>query len=119
MPTDRVMDGEDILAGPAARDALYWRSGDYRAVRAGDWKLQVTKRPETVRLYNLAADPTERHDLAAQQPERVAQLRAMILAQNKDMAKPIWPGLVEGPIRIDVPMNAPCKDGQDYVYWTN
>ncbi|WP_053554851.1 sulfatase-like hydrolase/transferase [Sphingopyxis sp. 113P3] len=119
MPTDRVMDGENILAGPAARDALYWRSGDYRAVRAGDWKLQVTKRPETVRLYNLAADPTERHDLAAQQPERVAQLRAMILAQNKDMAKPIWPGLVEGPIRIDVPMNAPWKDGQDYVYWTN
>jgi len=43
----------------------------------------------------------------------------MILAQNKDMAKPIWPGLVEGPIRIDVPMNAPWKDGQDYVYWTN
>ncbi|SKB50167.1 sulfatase-like hydrolase/transferase [Sphingopyxis flava] len=119
MPTDRVMDGENILAGPAAREALYWRSGDYRAVRAGDWKLQVTKRPEKVRLYNLATDPTEQHDLAAEEPERVAQLRAMILAQNKGMAKPIWPGLVEGPIRIDVPMNAPWKDGQAYVYWTN
>ncbi|PAL24563.1 sulfatase-like hydrolase/transferase [Sphingopyxis sp. GW247-27LB] len=119
LPGDRVMDSQDILAGPATRDALYWRSGDYRAVRAGDWKLQVTKRPEKVRLYNLATDPTERHDLAAEQPQRVAQLRAMIDAQNKGMAKPIWPGLIEGPIRIDVPMNAPWKDGQDYIYWTN
>src|SRR3546814_16211402 len=76
LPTDRVMDSQNILAGPATRDALYWRSGDYRAVRAGDWKLQVTKRPEKVRLYNLATDPTERHALAAAQPQRVAQRRS-------------------------------------------
>src|SRR3546814_5614805 len=74
---------------------MFWRSGDYRAVRAGDWKLQVTKRPEKARLYNLAADPTERHDLAARDPRRVAELGALIEAQNKGMAKPIWPGLVE------------------------
>jgi arylsulfatase A-like enzyme len=119
MPGDRQIDSENILAGPARRAAMFWRSGDYRAVRAGDWKLQVTKRPETARLYNLAADPTERHDLAASDPQRVAALRAMIEAQNKDMAKPIWPGLIEGPVRIDVPLNAPWKEGQDYIYWTN
>ena len=119
VPADRIVDSENILAGPAKRTALYWRSGDYRAVRAGDWKLQVTKRPEKTRLYNLAVDPTEQHDLSANEPERVAQLRAMIDAQNKGMAKPIWPGLIEAPVRIDVPLNAPWKDGQDYVYWTN
>jgi len=119
VPADRIVDSEDILAGPAKRAALYWRSGDYRAVRAGDWKLQVTKRPEKIRLYNLAVDPTEQHDLSANEPQRVAQLRAMIDAQNTDMAKPIWPGLIEAPVRIDVPLNAPWKDGQDYVYWTN
>mgnify|MGYP000523487183 CR=1 FL=1 len=75
VPTDRVVDSENILGGPAKRAALFWRSGDYRAVRMGDWKLQVTKRPEKVRLYNLAADPTERQDLAASDPARVAQLR--------------------------------------------
>ena len=79
----------------------------------------MTKRPEKARLYNLAVDPTEQHDLSASEPQRVAQLRAMIDAQNKGMAKPIWPGLVEAPVRIDVPQNAPWKDGQDYVYWTN
>ncbi|MGL3821470.1 sulfatase-like hydrolase/transferase [Sphingopyxis sp. R3-92] len=119
VPGDRTIDSENILAGPAKREALYWRSGDYRAVRAGDWKLQVTKRPEQARLYNLAVDPTEKHDLAASDPQRVAQLRAMLVAQNKDMAKPIWPGLIEAPVRIDVPLNTPWKDGQDYVYWTN
>ncbi|ALJ13651.1 sulfatase-like hydrolase/transferase [Sphingopyxis macrogoltabida] len=119
VPADRQVDSENILAGPAKRQAMYWRSGDYRAVRMGDWKLQVTKRPEKARLYNLAADPTEKHDLAASEPQRVAALRAMIEAQNKGMAKPIWPGLVEGPIRIDVPLNAPWQDGQDYIYWTN
>ncbi|MGV3729857.1 MAG: sulfatase-like hydrolase/transferase [Sphingopyxis sp.] len=119
LPEGRTIDSEDILAGPAKRPAMFWRSGDYRAVRAGDWKLQVTKRPEQERLYNLAADPTEQTDLSAREPARVAELRAMIDAQNKDMAKPIWPGLVEGPVRIDVPLNAPWQDGQDYIYWTN
>ncbi len=119
VPGDRIIDSENILAGPASRSAMFWRSGDYRAVRAGDWKLQVTKRPEQARLYNLAIDPTERRDLSSADPQRVAALRAMIDAQNKGMAKPIWPGLVEGPVRIDVPLDAPWQNGQDYIYWTN
>ncbi len=119
LPTGRTVDSEDILAGPAKRPALFWRSGDYRAMRAGDWKLQVTKRPAKARLYNLADDPTERYDLAAAEPARVAAMKAMIEAQNKTMAKPIWPGLIEGPVRIDVPLDAPWQDGQDYIYWTN
>lgn len=119
VPADRIVDSENILAGPARRPAMFWRSGDYRAVRAGDWKLQVTKRPERVRLYNLAVDPTERHDLAAGNPQRAATLGAMIEAQNEGMAPPIWPGLIEGPVRIDVPLNAPWRSDQDYIYWTN
>jgi arylsulfatase A-like enzyme len=119
LPGDRTIDSENILAGPARRSAMFWRSGDYRAVRAADWKLQVTRRPEKARLYNLAVDPTERRDLAASDPQRVAALRAMIEAQNRGMAKPIWPGLVEGPVRIDVPLDAPWRAGQDYIYWTN
>ncbi len=119
LPSGRLLDSEDILAGPAQRDAIFWRSGDYRAVRTGDWKLQLTKRPEKARLYNLATDPTEQTDLAAREPARVAELRTLIARQNAGMAKPIWPGLVEGPVRIDVPLDAPWRDGQDYIYWTN
>ncbi|MGN6553227.1 MAG: sulfatase/phosphatase domain-containing protein, partial [Verrucomicrobiota bacterium] len=49
------------------------------SVRVGDWKLirfycDNADRSDRYELYNLAADPGERHNLAAQQPERVQQL---------------------------------------------
>jgi arylsulfatase A-like enzyme len=119
VPQDRVIDGRDILAGPANRDAIFWRSGDYRVVRQGDWKLQVMKRPNEARLYNLALDPTEKRNVASAEPERVAVMKALLAAHDKSQAKPIWPGLIEAPVRLDVPQNAPWQEGQDYVYWTN
>ncbi|MGH6615859.1 sulfatase-like hydrolase/transferase [Sphingomonas sp.] len=119
VPSDRPMDGFDLLGPAPKRDALFWRSGDYRAVRQGDWKLQVSKRPDKAWLFDLAVDPTEKVDLAAREPQRVAAMRALIERHNAGMAKPLWPGLIEGPVRIDVPINAPWKPGQEYVYWAN
>ena len=126
LPNDRAMDGVNVLGGivpglPAdPRQApLFWRSGDYRVVRAGDWKLQIGRGSQTAWLYNLAVDPTEQHDLSAAEPERVAQLRALIDAQNRGLPAPMWPGLVEAPVRIDVPLNAPWRADQPWVYWTN
>jgi hypothetical protein len=43
----------------------------------------------------------------------------MIESQNAGLPKPLWPGLLEGAIRVDVPLNAPWNKGQDYVYWAN
>ena len=124
-PLDHAVDGADLLpqlAGAARtppHDMLFWRSGPYRAVRAGDWKLQVSETPDRVWLFNLREDPTEQHDVSAQHPERVAELRALIDAHNADMPPPIWPALLEGPVRIDVPLNAPWSEDQDYIYWSN
>jgi arylsulfatase A-like enzyme len=124
MPSDRAMDSTNLLpnltsGAPIAPRTLFWRSGDYRVVRDGDWKLQVSARPSRVWLHDLADDPTERRDLSAAMPEKVAELRAKIDAQAVRMPKPLWPALVEGPVRIDVPSNAPWKEGQDYVFWAN
>jgi arylsulfatase A-like enzyme len=119
MPADRPMDSVNLLGPGPKHDVLFWRSGDYRVVRAGDWKLQVSKRPAKAWLFNLATDPTEKTNLASQQPQRVAALRAMIEAHNAGMAKPLWPGLVEGPVRIDVPLNAPWRKDQEFIYWAN
>ena len=88
-------------------------------MRDGDWKLQVSETPDRVRLFNLRADPTEQHDLASAEPERVAAMRAMIEAQNAQMPAPLWPALIEGPVRIDVPLNTPWREDQDYIYWSN
>lgn len=126
IPSDRAMDSINLLGGIVPGMAvqqrpapLFWRSGDYRAVRAGDWKLSIGRGSQTAWLFNLAEDPTEQRNLASTQPERVAQLRALIEAQNRDLPPPMWPGLVEAPVRIDVPLNAPWEDGQDWIYWTN
>jgi arylsulfatase A-like enzyme len=103
----------------APHQALFWRSGPYRAVRYGDWKLQVSETPDRVWLFNLRDDPTEQRDVASEHPERVAELRAMIEAQNEGAPPPLWPALLEGPVRIDVPLNAPWSEDQEYVYWSN
>jgi arylsulfatase A-like enzyme len=46
------------------------------------WKLIVpdgrNEPHERLELYDLAADPRETHDLAAQQPERLPKLRAQL-----------------------------------------
>lgn len=124
LPTDRKLDGVNLLPNltsgtPIGPRTVFWRSGDYRVVRDGDWKLQVSARPDRVWLHNLAVDPTEQKDLSAANPEKVAELRAKIDAQAAQMPKPLWPALLEGPVRIDVPLNAPWKEGQDYVFWAN
>ena len=48
-----------------------------------------------------------------------AALRKLIETQNASLPKPLWPGLLEGAIRIDVPLNAPWTKDQEYVYWAN
>lgn len=56
------------------REALYWEHEGNRAVRMGKWKL-VAKGPDGAwELYDMEADRTEMHDLAAQQPERVTAM---------------------------------------------
>ncbi len=46
------------------------------ALRHGRWKGIWNAEPDTFELYDLAADPNERSDLAARHPERVAAWRA-------------------------------------------
>jgi len=124
LPSGRVIDGMNILPFatahvPPVSRTLFWRSGTYEAIRDGDWKLQVSGNPPRIWLFDLAKDPTERVDLSADRPDVVAQLRANLDAHDRQMAKPLWPALLEEPIRIDVPADAPWKQGQEFVYWPN
>ena len=90
------LDGVDLLpfltrkAQGRPHDTLFWRFGRQWAVRRGDWKLVVAKgggdQPE---LYDLAADPGEQTDLAAREPDRVAELQRLHEAWNAEQAEPI------------------------------
>ena len=125
LPGDRKIDGVNLLPfvtggePPLRSRILYWRSGGYEAIRDGDWKLQLSPRPSRTWLFNLAADPTERRDLSGARPDVVTRLRAELAAHDREMAKPLWPALLEEPIRIDAPAGTQWKPGQEYVYWPN
>ena len=60
---------------PIDRDAVYWEHEGNRAIRVGNWKL-VAKGPGGAwELYDMAKDRTERHNLAAEHPEKASELR--------------------------------------------
>ena len=98
---------------------MFWRTGDYLAVREGDWKLQVSVNPKKDWLYNLAADPLEKNNLATQEPQRVGALREKIKAWNSAQVKPMWPSMADVPIPIDKTLKQAQAAEDEYVYYGN
>jgi arylsulfatase A len=104
LPSDRVLDGVDVtsvLTGKAdsveRKTPLYWRlhmapHGLHMAMRVGDWKILAAADFSKAELYNLAADPAERNDLRAMQPERFATMMEMLKRVNAEVEKdgPDW-----------------------------
>jgi arylsulfatase A-like enzyme len=93
---DWKLDGVDLApyltgakTGPVHR-RLYWRFGEQRAIRAGDWKLMRQSDGDTYHLYNLADDIGEKKDLAEKMPERAKELKAAYDEWNSHLAKPAW-----------------------------
>ena len=96
--TDRQkpLDGLDVWATisegkPSPRQEVVYDIEPFRAaLRSGDWKLvwQVTL-PARIELFNLAQDPSEKTDLASQEPERVSQLRQRIEALAQEAVRPL------------------------------
>jgi arylsulfatase A-like enzyme len=124
-PKDRTIDGVDLmpyLQGKASgrpHQTLFWRSGQYKVVLDGDWKLQSSEAQHRVWLYDLAADPTEQHELSRTQPERTKAMLALIAAQDRQSVKPMWPSLLQGAVFIDHPSGRPERKGETYILWDN
>jgi arylsulfatase A-like enzyme len=96
IPIPAGLDGTSLLGlltGKAQPDdrPFFWHFPHYTnqgsrpagAVRAGPWKLIESYEDGRVELYNLAADPGERADLAAKEPERAARLRGELAAWRR------------------------------------
>lgn len=107
------LDGKDIWptvadgkASPHA-DVLINTAPGNGAVRAGDWKLvlngrrnaegdgddppakaETKKGPDVVELFHLKDDPSEKTNLAAQQPGKVKELRAKLDAYTAQAVPP-------------------------------
>jgi len=126
LPADVTIDGVDLLpaatgTGEVARpgDALFWQSGYYQVVRRGDWKLQVNHRQQKQWLFDLANDPTEQVDLAAERPEVVAELAAVLAAHRSGAREPLYPYVVESPVAIDRTRAERVEPGDEFIYWPN
>jgi len=94
VPLPAAVDGVSLApllkqADVPARDALYWhyphywggvppRVRPFGAVRADDWKLIEFYDDMKIELYNLKDDLGETRDLALDQPETAAELRAKL-----------------------------------------
>ena len=57
----------------ASRPPMFWEHEGNAAMRIGPWKL-VRDYPNAWELYNMEEDRTELHNLAKQEPERVAAM---------------------------------------------
>lgn len=95
-PTEPALDGVNLLpfltgatkAAPHA--ALYWRYGEEKAIRRGNWKLNGMHK-DTPALYDVVADPGERTDRSNEHPELFKQLSEELEGWIKQLAKPAWP----------------------------
>jgi len=59
------------------KDYLAWEMFGNRAVRQGEWKIRWEYKPlgkGDWELFDLTADPAERNDLAAEQPEKLHEM---------------------------------------------
>lgn len=124
LPEGRVIDGENLLplmtSDPEARpvwdrETLFWSAGHNRIVRHQDWKLQVAARPEIQWLFNLAEDPTEQHNLAAERPDKLAELMALLDSHTATARPPLYPSEIEAPVPIDKDLSVPFENGDEWV----
>lgn len=93
----KPLDGLDVWGTisegkPSPRTEIVYNIEPFRAaVRQGDWKLVWrTLLPSSVELFNIAQDPSEKNNVAAEHPDKVAELQKRIDELARGSAKPLF-----------------------------
>lgn len=109
-PAGQVLDGKSFVpllrspdgAASLGRDALYWHFPGYLGAGKNDWRTTPAGRIRSgddvlieffetgkIELYNLRDDLSQKHDLAANQPERAEELHQKLAAWRKAINAPM------------------------------
>jgi hypothetical protein len=81
---------------------------DYSLLASGDDRLVCDRRAAACAMYHPKSDPTEQHDIAADNPDRAAKLRAMLRSAERDHGRyesvggPAWPEALRRGMQGDV-----------------
>jgi len=125
VPSDRKLDGVDLMpfvngeVSGIPHKTLFWKEGHHQSVQSEGWKMIRADQPNKRWLFNLNQDPTEQTNLAATEPEKLAELEALLAAHNAEQAQPMWPSISNSPQLIDKHFGQPYVEGDDYIYWPN
>lgn len=129
---DHEIDGVDLLPSVTSnpnvdnghkrslRRNLYWRSGDYSAMRTDNWKIQRWK--ERIWLHDIDLDPEERVNLADNEAyEQIKnEMISLLEEEGTKQKKSLWPSLSETPVLIDKVSTDPyVANADEYIYWSN
>lgn len=89
-PTPAGVDGNSLLPTLLGKtdqqkqhDHLYWEINGWTAIRQGTWRAVKPDKSKTWELYDLATDPSESKDLAAEKPDVLARLTALAAAAHE------------------------------------
>ena len=92
----KPLDGHDMwptfsVGVPSPRTEVVYAIEPFRAaVRQGDWKLVWrTLLPSQIELFNVAQDPSEKTNVADQNPQRVAELQRRAEALAREAVQPL------------------------------
>ena len=93
----KSLDGLDVWSTisegkPSPRTEIVYNIEPFRAgIRQGDWKLVWRPLlPSAVELYNIVQDPSEKNNVAAEYPDKVAALQKRIEQLAKGCVKPLF-----------------------------
>jgi arylsulfatase A-like enzyme len=125
LPEDRVIDGVDVLDATLSEPQvtlsrpLFWRSGGYKVVQQDGWKLQFQEQTGQTWLFNLNEDPTEREELSATRPEKLAALKTVLDQLDSEMAEPLWPSFMDANIAVDYTLDKLPDEPYETIIWSN
>lgn len=97
LPDDRTIDGASMIPAFEGKEIvrevpLFWRThiapaASHAAMRIGDWKIVANQKLDKFQLYDIQHDPKEETNLASENPEKLAEMKAKFLEVWNDVEK--------------------------------